>query len=231
MLNHPLEIYIFPTDVINRYVRTVWSIFSEGNLYPNFSQCHLNVFHYLSNTIPILIQYYSTTIHYHFNAVTTSANTWFGIVTKGFGKRDSQHVGDVVSMTNKLTTAGTERIRRIIPHSSFANIWIRTREICFPCCWSAPGHPGPTNLYSHLSLPCPMDLYSHPLSLPCPMSIIVLIISCWGLWPRQSCLTCVVERTISSTFVYTACRWPIGHGSHKRRTKTRRHTHSSYIRM
>ena len=45
---------------------------------------------------------------YHFNAVTTSANTWFGIVTKGFGKRDSQHVGDVVSMTNKLTTAGTE---------------------------------------------------------------------------------------------------------------------------
>ena len=67
--------------------------------------------------------------------------------------------------------------------------------------------PGPTNFYSHLSLPC-------------PMSIIVLIISCWGLWPRQSCLTCVVERTISSTFVYTACRWPIGHGSHKRRTYT-----------
>ena len=86
----------------------------------------------------------------------------------------------------------------------------------FPCCWS--GHQGPTNLYSHLSLPC-------------PMSIIVLIISCWGLWPRQSCLTCVVERTISSTFVYTACRWPIGNGSHKRRTKTRRHTHSSYTHV
>ena len=76
-----------------------------------------------------------------------------------------------------------------------------------------------------------MDLYSHNLSLPCPMSIIVLIISCWGLWPRRSCLTCVVERTISSTFVYTACRWPIGHGSHKRRTKTRRHTHSSYTHV
>ena len=85
---------------------------SERNVYPNFTKYHLNVSQYKSNTIPLLIQYYSTTIHYHFNAVSTSANTWFGIVTKGFGKRGSQHVGDVVSMTNKLTTAGTERIRR-----------------------------------------------------------------------------------------------------------------------